>query len=222
MQFVYQHGGRITDDLQRPTIATYDDPLTVEAVGWYAGLFSEHDVAPTEQEAMDEGFGGAMETGIYLNRVGMWMGWFSERGGRYAGSPGAWKMRWGLVPLPRDAQSIATARVGGYFISSQARYPDACWRWIVFLSKQMGYGMLPARLSVVQSAEYGQLVGSSVAAVGQAAMEDAVLFPADLEEYEPLMWVFGAGVQRTIVDGYAPEEAMTWAQQQSEVVGISR
>ena len=126
LQFVYQHGGRIADDLQHPTTATLDDPLTVEAIEWYADLFDEHNIAPTPEEAMDEGFGGTMETGIYLNRVGMWMGWFSERGGRSAGSPGTWKMRWDMVPLPRDTQSIATARVGGYFISSQARYPDAC------------------------------------------------------------------------------------------------
>ena len=36
--FVYQHGGRLFDDLQNPTRTTFTDPKTIEAVEWYAKL----------------------------------------------------------------------------------------------------------------------------------------------------------------------------------------
>jgi len=32
--FIYLHGGRIVDDLDNPSMATLDDPLTIEAVEW--------------------------------------------------------------------------------------------------------------------------------------------------------------------------------------------
>jgi len=48
---VYLHGGRLFDSLQAPTRTTFDDPLTVEALEWYADLYHEYDVAPTPKEA---------------------------------------------------------------------------------------------------------------------------------------------------------------------------
>ncbi|MCP4538448.1 MAG: extracellular solute-binding protein [Chloroflexi bacterium] len=218
LAFIYQHGGRILDDVQNPTRTTLDDPLTIEALEWYATLMYEHDAALKDDQRYD--VGGTLESGVYLGQIGMWTGWFAERGGIDGGGsnwPAEWKMRWGMVPLPRDAQSAIPAVVFGYAISAQAMSPDACWKWITFLSKQVQtpYNMTPARRSLVESADYEQFVGGDVAAVARQSMEDTMLLSPALVEFMPFDAYFRA--IDDIVNGRAtPQEAMTRAQQEVE------
>lgn len=216
LSFIYQHGGRIFDDLQNPTRTTFEDPLTIEALDWYAKLINEHDVAPTPEQTRRT-FGTSRNSiyrGILQDKVGMWIGVFSEQGGLTW--PVEWDMRWGMMPLPRDAQSVTGAEVEGYFISSQTRHPDACWQWIAFLSKQIPHRLMPARKSLAQSNAYEQQVGDDIAAVARASMESAVMITPDLAEFEEAMDVFYAAVEEVINGRSTPEEAMSWAQQQAE------
>jgi ABC-type glycerol-3-phosphate transport system substrate-binding protein len=214
LAFIYQHGGRIFDDLENPSRTTFDDPLTVEGLEWYANLIHDYDVIPTPEQAR-ESFGGAgsFQTGILRGQVAMWTGMLSERGGR--GWPAAWDMQWGLAPLPRDARSTTMTLVQGYFVSAQARYPDACWQWLSFLSSQMPNGLTPARRTLAESVDYEQRVGEAVAEVAQASMEDAILLSPELVEYEQALEVFANAFQAVLDRRSSAEEAMNWAQQQS-------
>ncbi len=221
LPFIYQHGGRIFDDLQNPTRTTFDDPLTIEALEWYASLIHEYNVAPTEEQLYDEDLGGAgsVVIGVYLNRVGMWTGWLSERGGGRQVSdtwPGEWKMRWGMVPLPRDAQSATLASIEGYFVSSQAQHLDACWQWISFLSEQTPYHLMPARKPLAESAAYEQRVGSDVAAVAWASLESAMVPSPRLAEFGGAWGIFWRALDAIIGGRSTPYEAMTRAQQEAE------
>lgn len=227
LSFIYQHSGRIFDDLQNPTRATFDDPLTIEALEWYASLIHEHNVAPTQKQLYDQDLGGAgsVVIGVYMNKVGMWTGGLSERGGGRQVSttwPGEWKMRWGFVPLPHDAQSATLTFVEGYSISSQAQYPDACWQWISFLSEQMPSDaryplrLMPARKSLAESAAYEQRVGSDVAAVARASVESAVLLSPRLVEFGGVWGILWRALDAIISGHSTPEEAMVSAQQEAE------
>ena len=221
LSFIYQHGGRIVDDLQNPTRTTFDDPLTIEALEWYARLIHEYNVAPTQEQLYDEDLWGAGSVliGVYLNRVGMWIGWLSERGGGRQVSttwPGEWKMRWGMVPLPRDAQSATLTSIEGYFVSSQAQHPDACWQWISFLSEQTPYRLMPARKSLAESAAYEQQVGSDVAAVAWASVESAMVPSPRLVEFGGVWGIFWRALDAIISGRSTPDEAMTRAQQEAE------
>jgi multiple sugar transport system substrate-binding protein len=228
VSFIYQHGGRLLDDLQNPTRPTFDDPLTIEALEWYAGLIHEHNVSPTQEQLYDEDLGGAgsVVVGIYMNKVGLWTGWLSERGGGRRASdtwPGEWKMRWGMAPLPRDAQSAILASIEGYFVSSQAQHPDACWQWISFLSEQMSSDaqytrrLMPARKSLAESAAYEQQVGSDVAAVARASMESAMLSSSPrLVEFGGVWEIFWTALDEIVSGRSTPEEAMISAQQEAE------
>jgi multiple sugar transport system substrate-binding protein len=227
LSFIYQHGGRIFDDLQNPTRTTFDDPLTIEALEWYASLIHEHNVAPTQKQLYDEDLGGAgsVVIGVYMNKVGLWTGWFSERGGGRRASdtwPGEWKMRWGAVPLPRDAQSATLTSVEGYFISSQAQHPDACWQWISFLSEQMSSDvqhprrLMPARKSLAESTAYEQQVGSDVAAVARVSMESAMVPSPRLVELGGVWGIFWRALDAITNGRSTPEEAMISAQQEAE------
>jgi ABC-type glycerol-3-phosphate transport system substrate-binding protein len=93
-QFVYQHGGRIVDDLYAPMRATFDDPLTVDALEWYADLFHTYGVAPTLEQAAeaygvepgDVCWGFPILQGIQAGRVAMWDMPFSTRRVEYIGN----------------------------------------------------------------------------------------------------------------------------------------
>lgn len=214
LTFIYQHGGRIFDDLENPTRTTFDDPMTVDAVEWYADLYHTHNVAPTAEQ-MQLSFGrGDMRSGVLLGQVAMWTGMLSERGGQTWRNE--WDMRWGMVPLPRDQQSTTLTLVEGLFISSQSAQPDACWAWISFLSKQMPARLAPVRRSIAESAEYEQLVGANVAEVVRASMENALLLSPKLVEFEDAIGTFTQALQSVMEQRSDAQEAMDWAQQQSE------
>jgi len=51
--FIYQHGGQLFDSWQNPTNITFNDPLNVETLEWYAGLIHTRGVAPTRQQGPD-------------------------------------------------------------------------------------------------------------------------------------------------------------------------
>jgi multiple sugar transport system substrate-binding protein len=215
--FVYQHGGRLFDSLRDPTYTTFDDPLTIEAVEWYARLYDEYDIAPTPTEAR-KAFGTsqyAYYEGIRQGQVGMWIGEHSQRGG--LGWPVDWFVDWGMVPLPRDVTSMTQADVEGYAIHAEAEHPDACWEWISFLSQHMPYRLMPARKELADSIAYGQLVGEDIAAVVRASMEDAVLINLmAFVEFEGDMDTFASAVREVIDGDSTAREAMDWAQQQAE------
>lgn len=215
--FIYQHGGRIVDDPRYPTQTTFDEPATIEALEWYAKLFHEHQVAPTPAQAR-KAFGGgqyASYDGLRHGKVGMWVLWLSERGGM--GWPVEWFVNWGVAPLPRDAQTATIASLEGYAISSEAERPDACWEWILFLSEQVTYRLMPARQSLAGSAAYEQLAGERVAAVARASMEDAMLVsPSAWTEFEESMTIFWRGIDAIVKGDATPEEAMDRAQREAE------
>jgi multiple sugar transport system substrate-binding protein len=167
LAFIYQHGGRIVDDLHDPTRVMFDDPLTVEALEWYAGLAHDHDVLLTPERARRDFDADIPLLGIIVGKVGMWMDALS--GTREV----QLSVNYGMVPLPRDARSFTQAMIYGYAITAQALEPEACWQWIAFLSEQVPQGLIPARTSVLESEAYEQAVGRDVAGVAAASLEGA-------------------------------------------------
>lgn len=126
-------------------------------------------------------------------------------------------MRWGMVPLPRDAQSATLASIEGYFVSSQTQHPDACWQWISFLSEQTPYRLMPARKSLADSTAYEQQVGSDVAAVARASVESVMVPSPRLVEFGGV-WgmIFWRALDAIIGGRSTPEEAMISAQQEAD------
>ena len=211
---VYQHGGRLFDDLGEPTRTTYDDPLTIEAVEWYAKLMHEYQAAPTPQEARQAyGLAGYVQTGIREGRVGMWSAPISEAGRDAQGE--AWDVEWGMVPLPRGKTSASLGFAVGYAIRADAEFPDACWAWIAFLSQQVPRAGIPVRRSVIESKAYEEQVGDEEAATARASIEHALfLSPAGWDTYGTLQY-FTDAVRKVSADLATPLEALTEAQQRS-------
>jgi hypothetical protein len=109
------------------------------------------------------------------------------------------------------------AMVEGYAISSSARHDEDCWEWIVWLSEQAPYRLMPARRSLAESSAYEELVSAEVAAVARASIEHAFFFNTEaLDQFEGALEAFGDAL-RDILQGYAiPLEAMGEAQRKAE------
>lgn len=217
--FIYQHGGKLFDDIRNPTRPTFDDPLTVDAMDWCADLIHVHHVAPTQDEAL-AAFGGhvhyAIYQGIMGGKVGMWTGALTSRGGLQWREP--WPFRYGLTTLPRDAQAATWVNVEALSISSQTEHRDLSWQLVSFLSRQMPGRAMPARRSLAESDKFEQLVGTGVASVARAAVEDSIMVdlsaqPASLSRaFEALNTAIGE-----ILSGEAaPKDALVGAQRQAE------
>jgi ABC-type glycerol-3-phosphate transport system substrate-binding protein len=179
---------------------------------WYAGLIHTYGVAPTRQQGPDSTqyypYGG-----IFQNKYGMWMGMLSDQGG--ATWPMRWQMQWGVVPLPHDRATFTLATVNGFYISTNTRHPEACWKWIMFLTEQMPTMNLPARMSLAESNKYVQLVGVDVAEAARAAARDAVLVNPNLIGFEQGLNVLGEAFT-AIRDGQtSAEAALNAAQEQA-------
>jgi ABC-type glycerol-3-phosphate transport system substrate-binding protein len=181
--------------------------LVVEAVQWYADLIHEHDAASPLQAFVSP------QEGWLYGKLAMGAFPLSNRGGA-SGSGWAkeWPMRWGMVPLPRDEQGATMATLEGYAISSATQHPDACWRWMSFLSRQMPFRAVPARRSLVESPEYARRIGDEAAAVVRAVMvEDTVLvFTQDPQ----VLMLFVQAAAQALSGQVTAQEAMRQAQRQ--------
>jgi multiple sugar transport system substrate-binding protein len=216
--FIYQHGGGFLDSLTDPTRPTFDDPRNVEALEWWLGLSIQYMVAPTLEELQRA---GSPQATVYANKVAMWMGWFSERGGSLTPAssstwPAPWTMRWGVAPVPREAASTTVAMVGAYFISRQSQHPDAAWEWIAFLSGQAAHVAAPARLSTLSSEDYEQLVGADVAELARAVLADAQLLSPRLARYGAAFEMLGGQLQNVARGVTTAQDALEAVQKVAE------
>ncbi|MGC9467464.1 MAG: ABC transporter substrate-binding protein [Anaerolineae bacterium] len=181
LMLIYQHGGRVFDSLQAPTVMTLNDPLNVEAMEYYASWINDHGIAPTAQEAQSLSQPYPWR-GVLEGQFAMWTMMYSERGGLRWPQP--WRMNWGVVPMARDTSAAALAMAEGLYISSSTEHPEEAWAWIQFLSQQLPSFTIPARQSVANSERYEQVVGPDVAATARAALDDAILVNPELLGFE--------------------------------------
>jgi len=181
--FIYQHGGELFQ---------FDDPLTEEAIQWYADLALVHGVMPRPEDVTH----GNTYDVFQQEKAAMWIGYLGSRNGRNSsmGMGAPWGFNWGVVPLPGD-QTEATMYWGpGYYITSRTAHVEEAWAWIQYLSEQPTGRTLPARRSVAASSGFRESVGDEVAAAALYAVEHLVppitagdVPPETLEMYTQLV-----------------------------------
>jgi multiple sugar transport system substrate-binding protein len=216
--FVYQHGGQIVDDWRAPTRLTLSEPLTVEAIEWFAGLIHSHDVMPSPLAA-EEQFGneGSPPYIYWRGKAAMYLGFYSDRGGVSWGPQARWQMNWGMSPLPRDEQASTMGIMMAYAASADTRHPEACWEWMVYLSEQVPPYVLPARRSQAESAAYSAQVGDEVAAVARASIENAMILPdAQMAGIAQQAESFGQALTEILNGNVTALEALTALQREFE------
>ncbi|MBC7255108.1 MAG: extracellular solute-binding protein [Chloroflexi bacterium] len=178
--FVYLHGGSIIDDINNPTRPTLDDPRTIEAVQWYADLFTRYGVAPN-QELLRQAFPryGINEAQV-RGGCAVWFGWYSTRGGR--NMPIEWTIKWKMLPLPKDQASFGLGDVEGYYITAKSAHPREALMLVRYLTDhwEASGGLLPPRRSLATSKEYAKSVGTEIATVAASQSENLIIIPSTL------------------------------------------
>lgn len=210
--FIYQHGGKIFDNIQNPIDFTLDEELNVEAMEFYAGLIHTHNVAPTSEQRARLGRPYPWRP-ILEQRFAMWTLMLSDRGGLTW--PSAWEMNWGIVPLPQDAAPATMASVDGLFISSKTEHPDECWMWVTYLSQQMPPNQMPARRSLAESNTWEQGVGYDVAVAARTALDGALIVNPDLLGFESALNAMMEAFSAIRSGEKEPDTALNDAQQKS-------
>jgi multiple sugar transport system substrate-binding protein len=198
-------GGRLMDRRSDPPAFTFDDPVTVEAVRWYAALVTEYGVKPVlAADAVGFTDGSVAfpkrEALIGSGRAAMWTAHtrqfpLSDRDG----------LRIGAAPFPggpAGMTGVAYFDGDAYFISARSQVPQACWQWITFLTGQLDAAPgLPPRRSVAESDAYRQRVGAERAAAYRATLNGtsqafaSVGFPQEEWSGMALYWFARAYVE---------------------------
>jgi ABC-type glycerol-3-phosphate transport system substrate-binding protein len=219
--FLYAQGGGFMDSLTNPTRPTFDNPRNAEALTRWLDIAETHRVTLTPEEMSLRGI--SPQQMVYTDMAGMWISWFSDRGGS-AGSgfgnwPTPWQMPWGVAPVPRGSTSTTIAMVSAYVISAQSAHPDAAWQWIAFLSERAAHEAAPARIEVLASEEYERLVGVDVADTVRGILEDAQLISPRIVAYMSAFEMFGRQIEMALRGTITIDEALEATQKEAERVG---
>lgn len=208
--------GLVIDDWVDPPEPRFDDEEVIDAVRWYAGLFLEEQVAPyfePEDEDDDQLALSDEQTLIDNGQAAMWpeadaVWWYRSQQGNV-----------GAVPFPVDTADSHSSPFGTDSLSMSAgtSQPQAAWRLIDFLSRQVlgglgpGVQSLPARQSVAGASDYWDDLDAELA--------DTLRFALD-HSYEP-RWITGhdafTDALKVILSGEkSVEEALAEAQTAAE------
>lgn len=218
MILMTQHGGQLFNDLSNPSEVTFNHPLNVEAMQWYQDLYYDYNVAPTpDQASASFGFGDQMiYRGVLQGDVGIWPGNFSDHGG-YTWPVDWANLKWGIVALPRDVNAATSGLGTGFAISARTESPDAAWKWVAFLSEQIPQNLIPARRSLAESKEFQDRVGAEVADAALISMQNVTLISPDLLQFQDALENFSQAVIDISHGTASAQEALDWAQDQSQL-----
>jgi ABC-type glycerol-3-phosphate transport system substrate-binding protein len=236
--FVYAHGGRVEDEGSY----TLTDPLTVEAVRWFADLALVHGVMPLLQQVeayqpeAREGriissvtvggdevpeaelrwvmIGGDIEVAAQEGDVALWGFNLSERQGTGGWD---WDFDWGVVPWPRDQQSVFIGYPFAYFISGKTPHREAALRWVDFLSRQPPQLKgIPARRSVAEEARrsFEREIGAEAYKACLRTVEEGT--PIAHHLYNSAEKYLGQAMLDILGDGRDVEQALSEAQARLE------
>jgi len=216
--FVYLHGGRIVDDLNNPTEAIFDEPDTVDAVQWYADLFTLYGVSPDPQ-VMRQFFSRGIFEAAMRGACGVWFQMYSVRGG-FTGRA-EWQYQWTMRPLPKDRQAYEAGDVSGYFVTKKCKYPAEAATFLRYLSDhwEASGRQLPPRRSLAQSEGYLKSLDKEVAAVAKAfaSSGQVIILPSEDQNnaLQQAGGLFVAAVERVILEDMDPLDVLVEAQDQA-------
>jgi multiple sugar transport system substrate-binding protein len=203
LSFVDRLGITLLDESVDPPAMAFNDPAVVEAVRWYTGLTTDHDVKPVLMTSLTDVAVSAIQERENLLAEGRAAMWTNSAIGVPLGAEEERDYATGAVPLPAGPSGIQGSgfqSASGYFVSADTEAREACWRWITYLSEQPNIGSgLPARTAVAESEAYRQHVGSELSQAYLTSVESANQPPFSLQISDenswlgyPVLWLYEA------------------------------
>jgi ABC-type glycerol-3-phosphate transport system substrate-binding protein len=207
---VYAHGGTLFDSLIAPTKPTLTNPLTVEAVQWYADLYRRYRLMPTA-EALQ-----VYQYGVYeaqtQGHCDTWLGMFSQRGGRQMAYH--WSFDWATLPIPHDRETFTLGDGVALFLTKSGAHPQEALLLARFLSDHaISSGRyLPPRRSLATSEAYLATLKPSEREMVPVLATD-VFYPPEVEStMDRVMPLFAQAVESAMLGDMTAADALAQAQ----------
>lgn len=128
--FIWQNGGDIVDDLNRPTRLTLDTPEAKEAFQWFVDLQVKHHVVATQEENISE----LDQTRFLFNTLGMWL--LSRRVVPALRTSSGFD--WDVAPLPMGKEKVSILHSDAYCISKDSPNKDLAWKFVEYANGPVG------------------------------------------------------------------------------------
>ncbi len=216
--FVDAFGLQLIDDSTEPPTPNFTDPAVVDFVRWYTDFSEVHQAKPIfhldfwQSPNMDISQLMSQRSPLLAGgRGGMWITDGTERDMGIE-QPTLSLPHRGYVAFPRTPNGrLPLLSSSGYYISANTPHRDACWTWISFLTRHDSGSGVPARQDVARAEAYQSRIGSEVAAV-QLALLDETSSQATGSHFRP-QWAdayawLTHGIARVIETNITPAEAM--------------
>jgi multiple sugar transport system substrate-binding protein len=160
--FIWQNGGRLVDDQEKPTRLTLDEPAALDAFQWFVELQTEHGVAPDAAAEAAE----PAETRFLHGTLAMY---FDSR----RVTPTLRTINgfdWDVAPLPRGRREAGILHSDGYCLAAASDVKEDAWTLIEFANSPTGQAII---------ARSGRTVPSLTAVAESADFLDPALPPAN-------------------------------------------
>jgi multiple sugar transport system substrate-binding protein len=128
--FIWQAGGELVDDVDRPTRLTIDTPEAREAIQFFIDLSLVHKVVPTEAEVLatsdeDRFMNGTTAMLLQSRRVVPTLRQIQS-------------FTWDVAPLPQHEEAAGILHSDAYCLSATTENPQAAWKFIEFANGPEG------------------------------------------------------------------------------------
>jgi len=215
--FVERLGGPLIDATAVPITFRFDNPDVLAAVQWYVALTRERRVMPpwNKGEADFDAWLGLLKG----KHVALWSATALNL------PESTFSPTTAMVPMPREKQSVTDFGLKAGFISADTKEAQTCWEWLKFLTGQSilfsgSASGVPARRSLLESADYSTRVGEQTAAAYRSVVsgdsQPGVSLAGGLEaDLMPIPEWF-AGALQTIIDGADAAATLQELQQKAE------
>lgn len=182
--FIWQNGGDIVDNYEKPTKLTIDTPEAKAAIQWFFELQTVHKVVPDriQEEAEDS------ESRFVNGRLGMFLN--SRRGvPTYREIEG---FDWDVAPLPQGKQRAGILHADAYCLAGVSKSKDAAWVFIEYANSPEGQAIV---------ARSGRTVPSLKSVAESSAFLDPNAKPANSKVFlSEIPYIRGVPIMETWVD----------------------
>ena len=158
------------------SIPYFDYTAATEMLIWHADLIRLYEVQPLIR---NEQFHTQFEALLREERVAIWAGGFANF--LHFMDRSFPDLDIGVAPEPVGPNGHrAPLSVAAYYIFADSSHPKACWEWLKFLAmepsatyaRSQASRLLPGHIETAESEEYATLVGTEMAAIGHAYMNN--------------------------------------------------
>ena len=128
--FVWQNGGDIVDNTDKPTRLTLDTPEAKEAFQFFVDLQNKYHVVSSQVENASE----KDQTRFLFNTLGMWL--LSRRVVPALRTSSGFE--WDVAPLPQRKQKAGILHSDAYCISKASKNKDLAWKFVEYANGPVG------------------------------------------------------------------------------------